>query len=71
MKLGTRIFFSGLMASIVVTGTIIIIGLLIDVFGSGDYGKDVKIFCVCFSAIIETFFIVMSVLFIKWVWKED
>ena len=70
MKLGTRIFISGLMASIVATGTVIIIGLLIDVF-TGDWEKGVKIFCIIFSAIIEAFFVIMFTLVMKAVWKED
>jgi len=71
MKLGTRIFISGLMAAIVATGTIIIIGLFIDVHWSGDYGSDVKIVMSIFSGVVESLFIFLLVLCLRWVWKED
>jgi len=70
MKLGTRIFISGLMASIVVTGTIIIIGLLIIAF-TDEQTAAVKIFCVVFCVTMEAYFATMFVLLIKIVWGED
>ena len=70
MKLGTRIFISGLMASIVTAGTIILIGLLIIAF-TDEQTAAVKIFCVVFCVAIEAYFAVMFVLLIKIVWEED
>ena len=71
MKLGTRIFMSGLMASIVVTATMLLIGLCLEAWTPGKWLVEVKIFCVCFSVAMEGLFVFMLVLFMKWVWKED